>query len=149
MMSLLAETVQHVPDDTISLTNLATFIAGVGGVILAFYKRAHYKEQGRKEVQEGRVTIDGQPLSFSQQSPAASQNEVAELKRDIDARLNKIELCLSEERTTARIALGKIHQRLDSTSVATATLQGKVEEVGGNVARMLDIMMNHKPRTGR
>lgn len=39
----------------------------------------------------------------------------------------------------------KIHERLNKQSEATATLQGSVNEVGKNVARILDVMMNRKP----
>ena len=121
------------------LTGIVVAVIGaIGGIWL---KRSGV-EQGRSERS---VTIDGQPIAFTQGSPPATQNELAVLKRDIDARLNKIETSLCDERAGSKLELGKIHARLDTATVATAELKGNLQQISDNVSRLLELAMHHKP----
>lgn len=145
---LLADTVPAVaPADTVSLTALGTFLAAVAGIVMTYLKRDSLKDLGRQEERARKVVIDGQPLEFKQSSQAATHSDLTDLKRDTDQRLTRIEESLAAERAVARTALGNIHARLDKSTVATANLQGQVEEVGKNVARLLDLALARKSTT--
>ena len=64
-----------------------------------------------------------------------------------DKQFGEVWQAIQAERGIARTALGRIHERLDAQSMATATLQGSVEEVGKNVSLLLSRALNQKPGT--
>lgn len=139
MMPILAEIM-------ISGEWITTITVAIIGAIGAVWLKG--RSSGKREEAERRVTIDGQPLSFTNCSPNVTHLEMSELKRDMDLRFTKIEAALSEERTIARVALGKIHARLDSGAVAVAEMKGGMESISNNVDRILAIMMtpnNQRP----
>lgn len=124
---------------------LTTFVVAIIAAIGAVWIKA--KSLGRSEGEQSRdVNINGQPISIAAVSPNATRGELADLKKDLDFRLTKLESSLSEERAVARVALGKIHARLDSSSLATAEMKGEVGEISTNVSRLLDLALGRKPR---
>ena len=97
------------------------------------------QHQGKKEATE--TKISNQPIRIHDESPSATQDELRELKEDIDKRLQKIEQALLDERTVARQANGNIHARIDKQSETMAEMKGELHQVGSNVRALLDIAM--------
>lgn len=145
MIPFLADAVTA-PDPMISGNWIITLIGAlVSGAALLLGKA-----QGKKEAREKRsVTLEDQPISFAHQSPAATQAEVGELKRDMDGRLSKIETALAEERSIARNAIGNLHARIDKSTEALAEVKGEIRQIGDNVSRLLELAMNPRKPTSR
>ena len=132
--------------DTVSLSALSAFLVAAAGAVATVMAKRKGKAEGRQEERERRVMIMDQPLAVAHHSPSASQEELAELKRDIDGRLEKIERALNEERAIARTANGNLHARIDKSTEALAELKGEVHQIGANVSRLLELAM--KARRG-
>lgn len=131
--------------DMVSLASLTAFLTGIGGLVLTFLRRNQLKDQGRKEEQERKVTIDHQPLKFATESPAATEDDLSALKREIETRFGKIEHAMSEERSIARTANSNIHARLDKVMENQATSRGELTQINLNVQRLLN-RTDAKPR---
>lgn len=129
--------------DGVTLTAAGVTALGIAavGIVKAF------RSGEAKGAAARRVQVEDQPIHIQQNSPNATQGELATLKIDIDQRLAKIEAALSDERSVARVALGRIHARLDAATTATAELKGGLDKVADNVDRLLVIALNRTPRT--
>lgn len=75
---------------------------------------------------------------------AAVAVEVAELREDVDKKLDKLLAGQAEERKVAREALGKVHSRSDKNAEALAELKGELHGLSRNVERLLTIATQTK-----
>lgn len=123
------------PDPLISGNWLIAVIGAIASAAAMFWG----KHQGKKEATETKIT--NQPIRIHDESPSATQDELRELKEDIDKRLQKIEQALTEERAIARTANGNIHARIDKQSETMAEMKGELHQVAANVRALLDISM--------
>lgn len=145
MLSILADATP--PDPMIS----GNWIIGVIGAIAAGIALVIGKRQGRAETQENQVTLKKPipTLTTREESQWATMPDLDDHIARTEKQLASVWEAIQMERGIARTALGRIHDRLDTQSKVTATLQGSVEEVGKNVGRLLDLALNRKPPTGR
>lgn len=145
MTQLLAEVTQ--PTDMVSLTSLGTFILGVGGMILTYFKRNEIKGLGAKEERQRSVTInDPIPKVRTQEEPEYVTSETlnSHLAR-IDKSIGEIKHGQEVERGVARVALSNVHARLDKVIENQAVSRGELTQINLNVQRLLN-RTETKPR---
>jgi type IV secretory pathway VirJ component len=95
------------------------------------------------------VTVQSAPRWATHDEMAAVAAEVAELREDVDKKLDKLLAGQAEERKVAREALGKVHQRSDKNAEALAELKGELHGLSRNVERLLTIATTQTKTTGR
>jgi hypothetical protein len=150
MMQFLAEAAAAKPDFMISgnwlIGALVVLIPVIGGVWLKG------RDVGRRLGENAREVTLKKPV------PTVVTREEAAwaTKPDLDEHINRTDKHFAEvwdaiqgERGIARVALGRIHERIDEQSLATARVQGTVDEVKSNVGKLLDLALNRKPGTQR
>lgn len=145
MIEVLANSPTPQPDFMISGNWLIGALIALIPVLGAVWIKA--KQAGRTEAQESTVTVKKPvpTVTIREEAHWATKPELEAHEERTTNELKQIWEAIDGERKIAREALGRIHTRLDNQSTATATLQGTVNEVGQNVARILDVMMNRKP----
>lgn len=105
---------------------------------------------GRKEIQnESSVTLKKPvPTIQTREEPAwATKPDLDDHIDRTDQHFKEVWEAIQGERGVARVALGRIHERIDEQSLATARVQGTVDEVKSNVGKLLDLALNRKPGT--
>lgn len=149
ILHLLAEAVATPPSDMVSLTSLGTFILGVGGMILTYFKRDSIKAQGRKEESERAVTLKTPvpqlDVTTREHPEFVTHGQLDSHIKRFDSALDEIKDALDGERGIARMANGKIHQRIDALSERLgdrlAKLEGMSQAVKETTDKLLDLAL--------
>ena len=81
--------------------------------------------------------LNPSPLPVEVTKTMASKDELREFEADVCKRFEQIERQINEERKAARVALGKVHARIDKVMEATAEIKGEVRQIGSNVEKLL------------
>lgn len=87
------------------------------------------------------VTIKTEPVWASREELAKVQHELKELRTDVDHKLDRLLQGQAERTDVARVALGKVHKRLDDNTEDLALVRGELTQVNQNVGRLLDIAL--------
>lgn len=86
------------------------------------------------------------PTVMTREEPAwATKPELEDHITRTDRHFQEVWDAIQGERGIARTALGQIHKRIDEQSLATAKVQGTVDEVKSNVSKLLDLALQRKP----
>lgn len=151
LLILLANTP---PDPLISGAFALKLVAGIfsGLAVLitavwAAYKKGQAAPATTTTLTEPVPTITVQPAMrwATHDELAAVSVEVAELREDVDKKLDKLLAGQAEERRVAREALGKVHGRSDKNAEALAEMKGELTGLSRNVERLLAIATQSKP----
>lgn len=155
MMHLLAAVGDvNAPNDMVSLTALGTFILGVGGMVLTYFKRNEIKGKGAEEERQRSVSIADQPVHVStEERPQwVTRQTFDEHVQRMEASIEEIKDSLDGERGIARVANGNLHKRLDAMSEKfgdrLSNLEGTSQGVKETVDKLLNIALGKiKPNT--
>ncbi len=145
-MNLLAEAM-HTADPMISGEFVLKVIGAIFSGVLLLLGGRHI---GKKEGETSRDVTVKKPvptIQIREEAHWATKPELEDHIERTDKRIGEVWDAIQAERGIARTALGRIHERLDAQTKATATLQGCVEEVGKNVNLLLSRALNQKPGT--
>jgi hypothetical protein len=124
-------------------------ITAAGGIWLS-YKRGQANPSHETTIKSPvpTVTVRNEPRWATHDELAAVANDMADLREDVDKKLDKLLAGQAEERRVAREALGKVHSRSDANAVALAELKGEMGQINANVQRLLTLATNTKPPRG-
>ncbi len=141
------------PDTQISgnwiIAIMVAAITALGGIWLS-YKRGQANPSHETTIKSPvpTVTVRNEPRWATHDELAAVAVEVAELREDVDKKLDKLLAGQAEERKVAREALGKVHARSDANAVALAEMKGELHGMSKNVERLLTLATNPKSPRG-
>lgn len=97
-------------------------------------KQSWFPGEQKKESFE----LSPNPLPVEIAKTLATKDELNELEVDVNGRFDRIETQISEERSTARIAIGNVHKRIDTVVENTSEIKGELKQVNANLGRLLD-----------
>ena len=140
------------------LTVSVAAIAAVGTAIAAVIK-AH--KAGEEKGKAMRAKIEPTPLPVAIMGQLATKEEMRDLESRLVTEIRKLETQVHGERSVARTAnsnihqrldqmaekkdLTRIHERIDTQAVATASAAAALQEVKNNVNQLLSIALNKTP----
>ncbi len=86
----------------------------------------------------GKREITNDPLRTLSVSEYATRADLDRIEKAIDELRDEVRTALDNERTTAREALGKVHQRIDLVSASTSEIKGELKSISGNLELLLN-----------
>lgn len=139
---ILAQAEAAKDGDSVSLAALGTFVSLVLGAVGAFLARKKGKEEGKKEEQQRRVSIDGQPIGVKLDERYVTHSEFTAHMDRVEVDISEIKESLDGERTIARTANGNIHKRIDALSESLGGRLSKLEGVSEGIAATTDKLLD-------
>jgi hypothetical protein len=155
----LAETGGGFDGLTLSVAAIAAVGVAVASAIRAF-------RAGEEKGKQQRTKIEPTPLPVSVISQLATKDEMKELEGRLVGEIRKLETQVHGERSVARTAnsnihhrldtmaekkdLVRIHERIDTQAIATASAAAALHEVKNNVNQLLSLALTTRkppPRT--
>ncbi len=122
-------------------------ITAIGAAVIGIVKAFKAGEAKGKISQEFTLKKPV-PTVMTREEPAwATKPELEDHIERTDKHFEEIWDAIQGERGIARTALSRIHERIDEQSLATAKVQGTVDEVKSNVSKLLDLALQRKPGT--
>lgn len=98
--------------------------------------------------QSARVTVDNDQLMVRSAEDIATRGEVKQWGDRLETDIAQLREELNEQRATARVAIGKLHHRIDDVARNTDTMKGTLSEMSGNIKLLLEQAVNGGGKKG-
>ncbi len=89
-----------------------------------------------------KVLLSPSPLSVKKAETVATKDDIAEIKDEIDKIWDEVK----DQRTVSRVALGKIHRRIDDLAKQSDTMSGEMKGELKGINTNLELLLNRAIR---
>lgn len=152
LLLILANAVTDSVSGEFALKLVGGIFTGLGilfAAVWAAYKKGQAAPSTETTIKSPVPTVTVQQVQrwATHDELAAVAVEVAELKSDMDRKLDRLLDGQQERGKVAREALNNVHRRMDASTEAVAELKGEMKQISSNVERLLALATT--PRTNR